>query len=118
MIKVLDIFKGTNIVGVKVSGKVDSDDLKRLDFEIEEKVEKYGKIRFYTDMIDHEGWTALGILKDGIQKVQYAKKIEKSAVVASEDWDDAIQLADQLTSGEMRRFSTRQEDEAIEWIKL
>jgi hypothetical protein len=117
MISFKDGYERTNIVGVTISGSISSDDIVKLEDAMDQKLDRFDTIRVLTQMIDHEGWTFTGLLKDLMSKFKYASKVDKSAIIADSSWDDAAQLADQLTSGEMRRFSIRQEDAARDWIK-
>jgi hypothetical protein len=117
MVSNISGFEKTNIVGFKIEGSVSSDDIKKVDEAIKAKLELFPKVRILTDMTDHKGWTVAGFAKDFLNKFKYANDIERSAVIADDSWDDAIELADQLTSGQMQRFSPRLDDEAIEWIR-
>lgn len=116
MVKNIEGFEKTNVVGFKIEGSVSSQDISHVDEAIKAKLQLFPKVRVYTEMIDHTGWTVTGFIKDFFNKFKYAAEIERSAVVAGENWDDAVELADQLTSGEMQRFSPRLDDEAKEWI--
>lgn len=118
MIQFIEGYEHTNIIGVEINGTVSSDDIVILEDAIETKLDVFPKIRMITHMVDHKGWTFTGLIKDFFNKFKHAKDIERSAVIANDSWDDSLQLADQLTSGEMKRFSPRHEKKADEWIRF
>jgi|GEM_PF-4853389 len=117
MVKLIEGFEKTNIIGLEIEGSVSAADINMVEEAMEAKLQVFPKIRIYTEMIDHKGWTFAGLIKDFFNKFKFAAEIERSAVIADQSWDDAMQLADQLTAGEMRRFSPRQESEAQSWIR-
>jgi hypothetical protein len=117
MVQIIENQNNTNVLGFAINGKVDSADVQKVENAIESKLKTNDKLRIYTEIRDHDGWSFTGLFKDMTQKIKYSGKIEKAAVIGEESWETPNDIADMFTSGDVQRFKLSETDKAKEWIK-
>lgn len=123
MIKILDM-KDENILGFKVDGKIEKDDLQDVFKLMEKKAGNNGKVQFYAEI---KGFGlndfSMEALKEDIKfwfkHPGIIPSIDKAALVTDMKWiekafDVECALIPTLTG---ESFSSDKKDEALEWLK-
>lgn len=117
MVREVENQKNSNVLGFEINGKVTGEDVEQVERAIENKLQTNDKVRIYTEIKDHDGWSFSGFFKDLKQKMKYAGKIEKAAIIADDDWKASAESSDLFASGEVERFDLSQSQQAKEWLK-
>ncbi|QLC49801.1 STAS/SEC14 domain-containing protein [Methanolobus zinderi] len=107
------------VLAIRASGVVKQEDYdKVLIPAIEDKKEKYGKVRFlyYLDE-DFESFSGKAILEDAKAVTQYFTSFEKIAVVSDVDWiNSAVEIFKYVIPGPVRTYSIEELPKAKVWI--
>lgn len=107
------------VLAIRASGVVKEEDYdKVLVPAIEEKKEKYGKIRFlyYLDK-EFDKFTGQAMLEDAKAATQYFTSFEKIAFVSDVDWiNSAVEIFKYAIPGPVRTYSNEEFDKAKAWI--
>lgn len=98
--------------------KLDGADYERLQPIVEGIIERHGKIRWYFEMNDFDGWTLDALWKDAKLSFQHAGDFERIAIVGRKDWMDWMtQLMKPFTSAEVKYFELEDREAAMAWIE-
>lgn len=109
-----------NIVGVTASGMVTKEDYDNVLIPaIEDKIQKYEKIRFlYYLGKEFKDFTREAMLEDAIVGIRHITAFEKIAVVSDEDWViNAVKMFKFLMPCPVKTFSNEELSEAKAWIE-
>lgn len=108
----------SNIIYTTAINKLDQADYDRFLPVAETIIEKYGKIRWYFEMEDFDGWTLEALWSDAKFDVKHRNNFEKVAMVGRKNWMDWMtQLMKPFTSAEIRFFELEKQAEARKWIR-
>lgn len=118
MIEILDVGAG-NIIGCKIDGKIDNDDILKISRLVDDKIQIYTKLRVYVELINLEGISFEALMNDLKLAVKHYSKFERKAVVTDKKWIQTISpIAGRLFPGiEVKCFSFADRDRAVEWIR-
>ena len=118
MIEILDVGAG-NIIGCKIDGKIDNDDILKISRLVDDKIQIYTKLRVYVELINLEGISFEALMNDLKLAVKHYSKFERKAVVTDKNWIHTISpIAGRLFPGiEVKCFSFADRDSAVEWIR-
>jgi len=106
------------IVVVRVSGKLTAEDYERFLPEIEQLVDRRGKIRILFEMEDFHGWDLAAGWEDLKFGIRHYKDIERLAAVGDKAWEHAMTtLWRPFTSAEVRYFDRSEAEQARRWIE-
>jgi hypothetical protein len=120
MIEILEMHP-SNVLGMKVSGKIEKEDIEAIIPAMKEKVAACDKVNLYVEIESLTGMSLDAV----IEKFRYAlfsiKHIKKEAVVADASWmttllDVAGKLYHVYPGIEVKHFPKEKRDEALEWI--
>ena len=106
-----------NLVAYKVSGKVELDSLKRFYEELQEDIQKYGKLKLLLSLEEISIPEPTLILND--LPYNYLNDFSAIAVIGNEEWYEVttrISNQSNLTI-KVRHFKSGQEKEALDWLK-
>ncbi|MEO8399302.1 MAG: STAS/SEC14 domain-containing protein [Ignavibacteriaceae bacterium] len=108
-----------NVVGAKISGKLNKDDINKIINSIKEKLKTQDKINVYVELETFEGISFEGLLDDFKFALPNITKFKKKAVVSDKQWvENWINFANKLFPfAEVKQFSFKEKDKALEWIK-
>lgn len=107
-----------NIVYTIAEGKLDDEDYKRVIPLLEEKISIYGRIRWYFEMRDFQGWTFSAMWKDLKFDIKNRNNIERVAMVGDKKWEKQLtQLMKPFTDADVKFFETEEREKAKHWIR-
>lgn len=108
---------GSNILSVKLSGKLTRADYERFLPEVEREIQKHEKIRVLVQMRDFEGWDAGALWEDTKFAARHYSHIERLALVGDKKWEQGMAaFCKPFTAAEVRFFEPHELDEAKEWV--
>jgi len=106
------------VVGVRIDGGIDDDEMKRLWDEIEVRLERHDRLRVYVE-VERMGRIGPEALVEDIRRgLRHFRRFERKAVVADARWMTVLaKLFDPLVpSLDVRVFPTADRDQAIAWV--
>ncbi|SDL43170.1 SpoIIAA-like [Franzmannia pantelleriensis] len=111
-----------HLVAMRVSGRVDGNDLQTIIDAIEAAKHQHPRISFYVELDQMRWMTATALLRDvgyGLTQLSELSHYYRAAVVSDKRWvRRLVRLEDRLfRSLEMRVFPTHQHDTALEWAR-
>ena len=95
----------TNVVVLRVSGKLTKDDYAIFVPELEQWIVRHGKIRILFDMVDFHGWTVSAAWEDLKLGMKHFSDIERVAMIGRP-----------FTRAKVRYFDRADADKAETWI--
>lgn len=117
MITVLD-FSTADLLAVKADGEVSASDYKKLVTVIDDKVKKYGSLKWYYEMGDDHFWTIESILDDIDVDFEIGDHVEKCAIVNAGMLEPVIStFISPMIKGEIRFFEKEEKEKALEWLR-
>lgn len=113
----IEQIRGTNIYCLTIDGKIDEVATQVL-YQIIEELPKGKKIRLMAEIKDFEGIDKLSTYLKGLYlDLKFIGKIDKYAIVADDDWESWIKVADFLTPGlEIKAFEEDEREAALRWL--
>lgn len=118
MIELMEL-QAQNVVGIKISEKIEKTDIDKTTKAIEDKLAVYDKVRLYIELENYTGFSLEAFVEDIKYGLPHLKDIEKEAIVLDGGWLEKLaEINDKLfPNGKIRRFSFAQKDEAIKWVQ-
>ncbi|MBN1360448.1 MAG: STAS/SEC14 domain-containing protein [Sedimentisphaerales bacterium] len=108
---------GGKLMTVRVSGKLTKEDYDRFVPEIEQAIERFGKIRFLLEMRDFHGWQAAALWEDIKFDAKHFADIERLALVGDKKWEKGMgTFCEPFTTAKIKYFDLTQVEQAREWI--
>jgi len=106
------------VLNVKVSEKLTREDYQKFVPEVEQLIEKFGKIRVLFEMHDFHGWDAAALWEDVKFDARHFSDIERLAFVGDKAWEKGMSVfCRPFTTAKIRYFEPEQRQEAIEWLE-
>jgi len=116
MIEYLE-FNKIDVVATKVSAKVTKAEFDNLKKEITEKINRYGKINWYYEMTNFDGWDLKAFISDFSFTLKNTTNFKRIAFVGEKFLEKLMaQISNLFTPAEVRYFNSNNRDAAIEWI--
>lgn len=113
----ISVHADQNIIYTIAEAKLTDDDYKRIIPLLQEKIRTFGKIRWYFEMRDFEGWTLSAMWDDLKLGLEYGKDLEMIAMVGDKKWEKGLtQLMKPFTGAEIKYFEEEDREEAKIWI--
>ncbi len=107
----------SNILNVKASGKLTTENYEEFTPAVERMIQQHGKIRVLIELEDFHGWTAGALWQDTKFAVKHFSDIERLAFVGETKWEKGMAtFCKPFTTAEIRYFAHEQADEARKWI--
>lgn len=107
----------TNVVHLKVTGKLTKEDYQEFVPELEKSIQQHGKIRILFEMSDFHGWTLSAGWEDTKLAFKHHSDIERIALVGETAWEHGMALfCKPFTAAKVRYFDRKNEDNAMTWI--
>lgn len=111
--------ENNNVVGLKIDGKIETRDIKKVESLIEEQLKLWDKLRIYVELESLGGISFEAFLEDLKFAFRHFQDFEKKAVVCDKKWVN--KLADAINplfpQIEVKCFSKLEQNQALEWIK-
>ena len=106
------------IIGFKIDGKIEAEDIDRVVESIEEKLKQGEKLRIYAEISNWSGMSLGAFIKDLKFALQHLTDFEKEAIISDRQWlKNLAEVGNKLFSSiEVKHFSLEDRDEALEWI--
>lgn len=119
MIEIIDT-GADNVVGCKVDGRIEKEDILKITHYVEEKLKTNEKLRIYVELEKIGLVKPEALFKDIQFAVKHFKKFEKKVVVTDKKWAKKITpIIDKLFPKiELKCFESSKKAEALEWVKL
>lgn len=107
-----------SVIYTIAEGELTDEDYDRIIPLLQEKVRSFGKIRWYFEMRDFEGWSFSAMWRDIKFDFSNEEHIEKVAMVGDKKWEKQLtQLMKPFTDAEIEFFETEDRQKAQNWIK-
>lgn len=114
----IEIRTQDNIIYTTAEEQLSDEDYQILLPLLSEKVEKYGKIRWFFEMKDFKGWSPAALWKDLKFDFSHNESLEKVAMVGAKNWEKELtQLMKPLSKGQVKFFNPAEQQEAEDWIR-
>lgn len=107
-----------NVVGFRVDGKINAEDVSRITDVIEVRLERHPKLRVYAEVERFSGMSVEAFLKDITFSLRHIKHFEREAIVSDAAWLKRLaDIGDRIFPGiQVRHFSISEKDDALKWI--
>lgn len=117
MLELLPI-PSSHVIGVKVSGKVNHDDMAEIYDAVEHKLENEEYLGIYIELEHFKGFTLRGLLKEMRLLAHFFKHITRTALVGEPRWYSrgAQLITHWMPNAEIEHFTEIQRDEALIWV--
>jgi hypothetical protein len=108
-----------NVIGVKISGKLEKADIDKTTKAIEEKLTIHGKVNIYAEIESFKGMSLDALVADVKFAFPHLRDFHKKAIVSEKHWiEKLVAISDKLfPSAEVRHFSFDQKDDALRWVQ-
>ncbi|MEX2336272.1 MAG: STAS/SEC14 domain-containing protein [Fulvivirga sp.] len=104
-------------VAIRMSGDLTAKDYEPIISLLENKIENYGKINLYCEIVGLEEVEQGAIWKDLKFDIKHFNNFEKVALVGDKQWLEwGAKFAKPFTSAEVKYFDNAEKAEAMEWI--
>ncbi|MEQ8909828.1 MAG: STAS/SEC14 domain-containing protein [Vicingaceae bacterium] len=110
--------RGTNIYKMVIDGKVDEVAIQLL-YKIIDELPEGEKVRILVQIKEFDGLDKLKTYLKGLYlDFKLIGKMDKYAIVADDDWENWIKVADFITPGlEIKAFEEDEKEQALSWLK-
>jgi hypothetical protein len=107
-----------NLIAVRVSGTLTSQEIDYFKALQREVIEQYGEVRLYFEMESFDGWQADSFLDNALFDLTHAHLYRKVAMVGEKTWQAWItKLANLIKSGEVKYFDLDERALAVQWVQ-
>ena len=116
----LTILSATNddLLAIGVSEKFTAIDFETYSALIKERVEKYGQVRLYFEMVEFDGWKAGSFIENGIFDIKHGRQFGRVAMIGEKKWQEwAARLASPVKREGIKYFDTSERELAMKWVK-
>ncbi|MDT0644674.1 STAS/SEC14 domain-containing protein [Zunongwangia sp. F363] len=106
-----------NIVYTTAEEKLTDEDYEKMIPFLQEKIREFGKIRWYFEMQDFDGWSLSAMWKDAKFDFENNENLQKVAMVGAEKWEKGLtQLMKPFADAEVKYFQLNEREAAKAWI--
>lgn len=117
MIEILDRGQGP-VIGIRASGKISGAEFDPVLQRLERAVAEHGRVRLLIHVEKLGTFSPGALMNDARFSIEHANDVERVAVVADGVlFGPYIKTASKLVPGEVRRFKSKDLDEAWRWIE-
>lgn len=108
----------TNLLHVRLSGKLTTSDYEYFGPAVEKIIEEHGKIRALVHMEDFHGWTAGALWQDVKFDAKHFNDLERIAFVGDKAWEKGMSVfCKPFTTAKVRYFDQSEREEALTWVQ-
>lgn len=113
----IDDLNENQVLTITAGGKLTKDNYDRLLPELEQMLEKHGKLRFYIKLEDFSGFEIGALWEDIKFDYKYKNQYGKTAIIGNKKWEEwGTKISKIFFDSEMKFFYEDQKDEAWNWI--
>ncbi len=105
-----------SVLEIEIKGEVTKEDYDRLENAIESKLNESEKVNMFCRITELSGITAEAILSDFKLFAKYYDKIEKMAIISTEDWAEWVSKLGAVLPMEVMHFDPEDEELAWQWL--
>ena len=117
VIEILDRSQG-RVIGLRASGKIAGAELEQVLERLEKAITEQGKVRLLVHVENLGTFSPGAFMDDARFSLEHARDVERVAVVADGLlFGTYVKAAAKLVPGEVRRFKTKELNEAWRWIE-
>lgn len=117
MIEFLD-FNKLDLVATRVSGKITKEDFQKLKEELIKKFNMYGRLKWFYEMENFEGWELNTFFEDLSFSLRSMNKFTRVAFIGDRFIEDVMAKFYKLIApAEVKFFDLKDRESAYEWIK-
>jgi hypothetical protein len=117
MIKINDQ-NNSNIIETVAEGKLNEQDYEKLIPFLENKIKEFGKISWYFEVNNFDGWTVKAMWKDAKFDIKHRNEFEKIAIVGNKKWHELMSdILKPFTDAEIKYYGSENKEAAKQWIK-
>ena len=117
----IDLFSTNSdqVVALKINGKIETPDFKKIAEAAEEVLKMHKKVRLLVEIERLDGISLDALIEDLRFGLKHFRDVERKAVVSDKHWHETLaRLSNKLFPGiEIRHFPADQRDQALEWIE-
>ena len=107
-----------NVVYTIATQKLTKEDYNEIIPLLEEAIRNFGKIGWYFEMQNFDGWTPEAAWKDMNFDFSNNENLKKVAMVGDKDWEKLItQIMKPFTQADIKYFDLEDKNKAKTWIK-
>jgi hypothetical protein len=115
----LNLEKEGRILLVRARDKLEKADYESFVPEVEQLIQKHGKLRLLLELHNFHGWTAGALWEDLKFDFKHFNHIERLAIVGESRWQEGMAtFCKPFTIAQIRYFNQDQLAQAREWIEL
>jgi hypothetical protein len=107
-----------NVLGFRMSGKLDDEDYKHFVPLVDDAIAKEGKVRLLAQFHNFQGWDAKALWDDIKFSTTHCSKIERIALVGDKTWEKWMaKVCKPFTLAKIRYFDASEIDAAKAWLE-
>ena len=107
----------TNVLHLRLTGKLDRNDYLRCVPRIEAMIQEHGKLRVLVEMEDFHGWDAPALWEDIKFDARHFNDVKRVAMVGEKAWQKWMAtFCKPFTTAKVKYFEQPQVEEAREWV--
>jgi hypothetical protein len=105
-----------HVIGYELHGEVTEQDVERIQADIRSAIEDHGRIRLLVTLDDLQGVEPAAVWQDLKMTDEYARHLDRMAVVGSERWQEWVtRAADVMTDAAY--FGPEEHEAAWAWLR-
>ncbi len=117
MVTIQDSAQSGNLISAKVSGKLTSEDYKKLNPLIEEKIKEYGTINMLFEFENFDNIKFGSIWQELKFDSDHSDNVNKIAIIGDRDMEKNLEkIKDTFISADTKYFAREDRDEAMMWV--
>ena len=107
-----------DLVCLKGLGKLTDEDLKDMMPRLEAVIAAHNGLRLLADLTEFDGWDWRAGWDNVAFGIKHWDKVTKIALIDDSSWENlAANIADKLSPADVRKFSSAEAGNALDWIK-
>ena len=108
----------SNIIETVAEEKLDEQDYEKLIPILESKIKRFGKISWYFEVNNFDGWTVEAMWKDAKFDIKHRNDFEKIAIVGNKQWHVWMsEILKPFTDADIKYYDSENKEVAKQWIK-
>lgn len=113
-----DVDETSGLATVRASGRLTKADYEHFVPQVEDLIQKHGKIRLLFEMRDFHGWRAGALWEDLKFDMKHFADIDRLAMVGERKWEKGMAVfCNPFTTAKIRYFDRAEIDQAVQWLK-
>jgi hypothetical protein len=117
MIEMISTDPADRVLRLRITGKIDREDLDAVSAELETRLNTHPKLRIYAEIEELKGMSLRALMRDLRLSARHFRDVDKEAVVTDIKWIRRLaRIGNVLPGVAVRRFSGHDKDEALRWI--